>query len=460
MRKLYSYYEPTMISFVFVLLTFLGMAVLKGCNSPAPGQTGGVNVVQAAEDGGVKVPYWKDFQDLITRMETVEARTETNYDKAADNEGEIGILRKELEMLQGNYVDLRDYTVRLERRLEALENQPPPDPDDPDNPDDPDPTFPVESRYDMWISKAELAKLPTTGAAWEQLKEDAYQSDWGTVDLSNQHHPHNTNTLAGALVAARLGDEELAARVRGEILKIPETENGGRSLALARNLMAYLVAASLVGFEDDDFDRWLDAVRREDLSGKTLIFTHEDRPNNWGTHAGASRIAAAIWLNDQEDLQRAAAVFKGWLGDRDSYADFDFKSPHEEWQADPDNPVAVNPKGAVRHGNDFDGILPDDLRRGGGYTWPPNETGYVWSALNGVVLQAELLHRQGYDAWKWEDEAVRRAVAWQYRRDWDVQGEDEEWLVHLVNARYGTDFAVPTPARVGKPFGYTDWLSQ
>jgi hypothetical protein len=56
--------------------------------------------------------------------------------------------------------------------------------------------------------------------------------------------------------------------------------------------------------------------------GRTLISTHEQRPNNWGTHAGASRVAASAHIGDDADVARAAAVFKGFLGDRASYAGF------------------------------------------------------------------------------------------------------------------------------------------
>src|SRR3989338_2163712 len=37
----------------------------------------------------------------------------------------------------------------------------------------------------MWISKAELAALPTSGTAWDQMRSTAYGS-WGTPDLKNQ----------------------------------------------------------------------------------------------------------------------------------------------------------------------------------------------------------------------------------------------------------------------------------
>ena len=46
----------------------------------------------------------------------------------------------------------------------------------------------------------------------------------------------------------------------------------------------------------------------------TLRGTHEQRPNNWGTHAGAARAAVALYLGDTAELSRTATVFRGWLG--------------------------------------------------------------------------------------------------------------------------------------------------
>jgi hypothetical protein len=112
-------------------------------------------------------------------------------------------------------------------------------------------------------------------------------------------------------------------------------------------------------------------VRTETLDGKTLINTHEIRPNNWGTHAGASRVATDLYLGDKADLAKAAQVFKGWLGDRSAYAGFTYGDL--AWQADPSKPVGINPKGATRNGHLIDGVLPDDQRRAGGFSWPPQQ---------------------------------------------------------------------------------------
>ena len=307
----------------------------------------------------------------------------------------------------------------------------------------------------MWLSREEIRELPTTGPAWEQVWKVAY-STWGKPNLADQNYDHNTRVLAGALVAVRLQDEQLIEKVRLHIMQIPGTEDGGRTLALGRNLHAYVIAAGMVDLDDPSFDNWLWKVRRKQLEGKTLISTHERRPNNWGTHAGASRIAAAIYLDDRAELARAAKVFAGWLGDRGQYAGFKYGGDLS-WHSDKQNPIGINPRGAIVGGFSADGAIPDDMRRGGSARWPPIKTNYPWAALNGVVIQAELLHRQGHDAWNWSDQAIRRSVAFLEGLGWYVNGEDEEWLVHLVNRRYATRFRTPVVARPGKNFGWTDW---
>jgi hypothetical protein len=164
------------------------------------------------------------------------------------------------------------------------------------------------------------------------------------------------------------------------------TEVGGRTLALGRNLIGYVLAADLVGLpatEDARFRTWLQTCLTETLDGKTLKSCHEERPNNWGTHAGASRVAAALYLGDTAQVERCAQVFKGWLGDRASYAGFDYGDL--SWQADPSKPVGINPRGAMIQGHSVDGVLPDDQRRAGGFTWPPPKENYVWEAMQGVL---------------------------------------------------------------------------
>jgi hypothetical protein len=322
----------------------------------------------------------------------------------------------------------------------------------------------------IWISAAELRRLPAHGPAWEALDRIAHRRQ-GRADLSNMDDEDDTSTLAAALVYARTGEPGLRRKAAQGIMEAIGTERGGRTLALGRGLLAYVVAADLVGLGrvdpagDAAFRSWLRDVRFERLrptSRPTLVATHEAAPNNWGTHAGASRIAADVYLGDTADLARAAAVFKGYLGDRGAYHGFRF-GRDLSWEPDPAQPVGVVPAGVVKRGQPLGGALPDDMRRGCALRFPPCPTGYPWEAMQGAVVQAELLSRQGYDAWNWGDRALERAagflmgLASRYGdRHWRPTGNDV-WVAWLLNRRYGLRLPVTTPTRPGRGMGFTDW---
>jgi hypothetical protein len=311
------------------------------------------------------------------------------------------------------------------------------------------------------MPRAELLSLPMSGAGWTNLL-GAANSGASTPDIANQDDNNDVLVLAKALVFARTGDVRYRTEVMTLLRGAVGTEVGGRTLALARNLAPLALAADLITlrtadatFDTGRFRPWLKSTMTENLDGRTLISTHEDRPNNWGTHSGASRIAVDLYLGDSVDLARAAAVFKGYLGDRTSYAGFQYGDV--TWQANAATPVGINPKGATKSGMNIDGIIPDDMRRGGSFsTIGPDGVNYTWEALQGVLLQSELLTRAGYPAFTWQDSAPLRAFSRITALGYPAAGDDvfQPWL---INFRYGTSYATAT-ARPGKSFGYTDWL--
>ncbi len=313
----------------------------------------------------------------------------------------------------------------------------------------------------IWIDRLAIKNLPMSGVAWEELLEDA-EKPMDPPDLTDQEEETNVLVVARALVYARTGEESYRNEVVDAVRNVMGTESNpdGRTLALGRNLMGYVLAADLVGLPsdlDERFRSWLRTIpTRVYPSGKTLISTHEVRPNNWGTAAGASRIAVAAYLGDEAEIERAATVFKGYLGDRESYAGFKYKKV-DWWQANPDEPVGINPVGATRDGHSIDGVLPDDMRRAGDFHWPPAKENYVYTGLEGALAQAVLLTRAGYEAFDWEDKALLRAYRWLYdEADFPAVGNDT-WQPYLINHVYGTDFPVTAPSRTGKNIGYTDW---
>ena len=309
----------------------------------------------------------------------------------------------------------------------------------------------------IWIDHATLLELPTSGDAWDRLESDA-RGSWGSADISNQDNRHDVYTFAGALVAARLNDDALRSKVIDACREAMGTESGSRALAVARQLTGYVLAADLVDYYADEFVEWVRSMLTfPTTSGpKSLVASHEERPNNWGTHAGAARTAAAMYVGDTAELQRAATVFRGLLGDRTAYSGFKFGDL--AWQSDPANPVAINPLGARIDGHDVDGALPEELRRSGGFTWPPPKQNYCWEAMQGIVTQAWLLRRAGYaDVHQWSDEAILRAYAWLVAvADFQATGDDA-FVPYLIDALYGFKRIDPSPAGTGKSVGYTDW---
>lgn len=315
----------------------------------------------------------------------------------------------------------------------------------------------------IWLSHEEISQLPMSGVAWEHVKEAA-DKKMDTPDLSDQDEDANVQTLAKALVYARTNDVEYRDEVVEalRVITYNNTENGGRTLALGRNLAAYVIAADIIGlggFDPDldmDFRRKLSELRTKKLDGKTLISTHEERPNNWGTHAGASRVAVALYLDDRADLNRAARVFKGWMGDRSIYAGFKYDDDLS-WQCDPSKPVGINPRGCKKKGHSIDGAQPEEMRRGGSFTWPPEETGYPWEGLQGALVTAEMLRRTGYEnSWEWQNCALLRAVDFLYGINWKAEGDDE-WQLWLVDYAYSTNHQPPSSAGPGKNMGWTAW---
>ncbi len=321
----------------------------------------------------------------------------------------------------------------------------------------------------IWISPSELAAIKMEGSSWEKLKSAA-KSSAGRPDLSDQDQDNNIKVLAKALVYARCSLEPLHSQcndinlsnlydeVVDQIMSAIGTEDGGRTLALARELVAYVIAADLVGMpagKDATFRSWLADVRHEKLDGKTLISTHEKRANNWGTHAGASRAAASLYLGDTADLDRIAQVMKGWLGDRSSYAGFDYGNL--SWQCDRSKPVGINPKECMRQDHSIDGALPDDQRRGGNFNWPPPKENYVYEGLQGAIVQAVILHRAGYNSFQWSDRALLRAYRWLLEQAKFKPKGDDTWQIPLVDFYYGTDYWNGGTTNAGKNIGWTDW---
>ena len=256
------------------------------------------------------------------------------------------------------------------------------------------------------------------------------------------------------------------------------TEGGTSELQIARNTTSYVIAADLIDFktfrptDEAVFRRWLVDLRYQCFGRHSFYSASEKRGNNWGTMSSAARLAAALYArkygvpagtclsfdscnlsdaslycsNPDADITRLAAVWKGYLGDRSSYADFAYGEL--SWQFDSSRPVGINPVGATKQGHNIDGVLPDDQRRSGSFSWPPDKTGYSWEGLQGAVVTTEMLSRAGYDAWNWEDQAIRRAVEWLHTTQFS-DGRTDRRAATTNGNRTSSTFAITELSRPG-----------
>jgi len=303
------------------------------------------------------------------------------------------------------------------------------------------------SQQGIWITEAEIMELPMSGSAWDNVFSDAQNSI--SADLGSPSSDGDTTAYAKALVFVRTGDESYRQDVISGIENAMGTEgNSVRYLGLG--LLGYIIAGDLVGLPagvDADWKSYLASVRFDNLGeSRNLIEVHEERPNNWGTTAGASRLALALYIGDTSDFERGVDVLMGWL---------DGQWPHDYgddcWRQDYSPPQGINPVGS-----DWAGALPDDQRRGG---CPPNVgcENYVRSGLAGVIAQALIVQRNSpADSWGHEQQAIRRAYQFQEDNGCGWPGDDE-WQPWLVNWAYGSSFDATSSPNHGKSMGYTDW---
>ena len=309
--------------------------------------------------------------------------------------------------------------------------------------------------------------LPTSGPGWDALVSVA-DDDLGNADLTDQDDKHGVKTLAVALVYARTGDTSYRDKAHEAITSAIGTERVGADnsiLALGRQLGSYVLAANLIGLsgpDDQRFRTWLSAIRTRELGGHgswtQLIGTHKDSSNNWGAFAGASRIAADLYLGDLSDLAQASRVLRGFLGDRRAWSSFEPVGESASWACHPDTYTPINPP-CTLSGIDVDGAIVADISRSGPLSWPVGSDGILYTneALQGLVVQAELIRAAGGDPWSWSDQALLRAANMLTRAGgWNPAPIDTH-LPWIFNARY--DLHLPTEAAgYGRLFGYTDWL--
>lgn len=345
----------------------------------------------------------------------------------------------------------------------------------------------------LWLSQSEILDLPTSGTAWTNLKTVA-DGSLGTPQISDQNNRHNMKTLAVAFVYARTGDDIYRVKARDAIMSAIGTEclpssDGVRTLALGRNLAGYVFAADLINLPDmgyttkanpcnnktENFEQWLTHIRTDVMpdNGRwpTLIKTHENTSSNWGGFAGSSRIAASLYLGDTADVTEAAKIHRAYV-DRAAYPTRswgNYFQPTTEYDGanwacgDINTWLAINPS-CTKNGYNIDGALVEDIsREASNVTLLPQPSGsagmsYSWEVLQGLMVQAEMLRRFGYEnLWTMPGQPLKRAMDFMVRAGWRNDSTVSYHVPWLANYHYGAGTYPTVNALYGRTMGWSDW---
>lgn len=310
----------------------------------------------------------------------------------------------------------------------------------------------------VFISPFEIVTLPTTGKAWDAMKAAAVKT-WGTPTIAYQSSTDDTNTLAGALVAVRLNDDAMRAKVRTHLADLVASHPYDRVLGLARQLPSYIIAADLVGLDGTErasfeaFLREAASHKMEGHSGGTdLRSTALLSPNNWGTMSRAAMAAIAVYLGDTVDLAFVAMTQRAWLGEA---VPNQLRFTSTDWH-DSTKEAGISPRGASRDGHPLDGVQPEDQRRTGEYIWAAPKGSYPHEALQGAVLASVILDRAGALPFNTGDNALIRAEAWLAGPDANPASGDDRNTPYMLN-EYGGSFPTGSTS-AAKNIAWCDWL--
>jgi hypothetical protein len=404
--------------------------------------------------------------------------------------------------------------------------------------------FAVDPAVGIWVNAAELSRLPTSGDAWADLL-GAAGLPCPTPDLTDMENNADGCLLGKAIASVRLAAADpldlQAQALRGDVLTglaqmmdeanwcdhgictpctplVPDPTCTRTSLAVGRNLGAYLAAADLIDLGADDTPSRADLIAFLEGTGnpadaeeirigilnypwidggtyalpsvrRRLRDTHDRRPNNWGGHACASTAAAAVFREEAAELLQIFDVEIGWLGNctQGDCSNFVFDPAAADWTCDQTAPQsAINGDGwctvDVDPGPgldlmDLNGAQVDEMRRGGPFPAGCHASPraciaevHIWGGLQGRIDCAYILRRQGLDLFGASGAALRRSYEFQHRPIWEIAGvagqphpphvsqdgspNDDAFLAYIMNHVYGAGF--PLDPAAGGP-GYKEF---
>jgi hypothetical protein len=319
------------------------------------------------------------------------------------------------------------------------------------------------------LSRAELMALPTSGPGWDAIMA-RIKSPYGGSYTLGARDDSNKDILANALAGARLNNAAYKAFARDKIARMMAApRNTGDVLGTLRHLQTYIISADIIDLASFDpalngkFRTWLANEIRVNYSGGggggSVISTHDKKPNNFGTHAGATRIAAALYLGDANELKAARDVWYGWATGDPAYTPQTRKWTGTSWQCNSSKPSGINATGCSRNGVSLDGVIPEDQERCGEFSQTPCATNYIQGAADGMTLSFWMLARQGENPWAWGDRAALRQMKWKYASG-QAPYSGFRWQIPVIEKAYGIDLPGNAPTATSTNFGFADWWAK
>ena len=343
-------------------------------------------------------------------------------------------------------------------------------------------TVPQDITRAVWIDKVALMSYPTSGAAWDELARVANGGTSRGVDVSNQDETQDNVVLAMALVGVRTNNQGLIDKAKAALTASINTEATGsdsrhRWLAVGRNLGTLVIAADVLDIRSGPVYDWLAAFKTrtlaDDNSGvqKTLQQVALASGSNASMQEAFVLAAVASYTKDKPLLDNVWVRFRRYLGDTTSPWTLQSNQFGDGWQVVNTDQMRVGiiGKDVVKNGLLIDGAVANDSGRSNSTPKVPlsynSDSLYPWVGLNGAFSAATVFQRQGYPAYAFQDQALKRAtirlMEWKkaFGSDWwqDAKKEDAKWFAHTAYNLPLDQYPIHLPVGPHDLVGFNDW---
>ena len=281
----------------------------------------------------------------------------------------------------------------------------------------------------VWISPDEVKAL---GPVPQNVRDAARGPV--SAQLDNNNSNNDAYCYANALIAVHDGDQGAEDKAIAGINSLPRSPFA-RVLEMSRNLPMYVFAADLLDYHDHDgFFRSMVTKPLQGHSGaKNMLETAQYSGTNWGGMSTAACTAIGLHIGDDALVDEMVRVTTEWCEGGPGklrYSD-------TNWHADPAHKRGVNAPNATLWGHPAWGVLPEDFRRGGEFTWPPKITGYMLEGLTPRIVTLNMLVRAGKIRADVGQDAHARAVRYLYEHvHYPIQGDDRT-IIYVINRLLG-----------------------